>query len=80
MKKPGEAFPRAARAKNALLRSAAATLKRIARVAEGYPPGLGIRLKRKIPGVPRGFRAKEDGAGDRIRTGDVQLGKLTFYP
>jgi hypothetical protein len=24
--------------------------------------------------------AKEGGAGDRIRTGDVKLGKLAFYP
>jgi hypothetical protein len=27
----------------------------------------------------KGFPGDKNGAGDRDRTGDVQLGKLTFY-
>jgi integrase len=42
---------------------------------DGDEQASGAAAQRKTPGKTRGFV----GAGDRVRTGDIQLGKLTLY-
>jgi hypothetical protein len=54
------------------------------RVRHTLPSALATRLTpraslRSLRPSPDGTSASDKGAGDRTRTGDVQLGKLTFY-